>query len=140
MAASIDFNLPADHLFGYLADLNDARWRTGVAGMRLLSADNHHLGARHQEIRRIFGREVVSEAELVEYDPPRLIAFRRATGPVRPQVTYVIEPTGDGTCRLKAHMSVPVGPGIVARVLAAVLNRTLRRELGKLKAAVGPGR
>jgi hypothetical protein len=39
-------------------------------------------------VRRMLGRSVETTAETVIYEPHRRWAGRRASGPVRPQVTY----------------------------------------------------
>jgi hypothetical protein len=79
---------------------------------------------------------VESEAEVVEYERPVRLAFRRASGPVRPQVTYDVAPLGDGRCKVTAAMSVPVAPPVAGPILRLVLDATLGRELRKLRTAV----
>jgi hypothetical protein len=122
--------------FGYLAELHDAEWRTGVREMRLISASPYQLGARHQEVRRLLGRDMISTAQVVVYQENERIDFRRATGWLRPQVSYLVEPIGMARCRVRATMSVPIGPPVVRAILAVLLDRTLVRELPKLATAI----
>ena len=136
MPHAIAISRSADRVFTYLAELHDAEWRSGVTGMRLLSDTAHAVGARHLEVRKLPGRTVESEAEVVEYERPSRIAFRRASGPVRPQVTYDVAPLGDERCKVTAAMAVPVAPPLVGPVLRLVLEATLGRELPKLRTAV----
>jgi hypothetical protein len=133
---AVEIGRSADHVFTYLAELHDAEWRSGVTEMRLLSDTAHAVGARHVEVRKVPGRMVESEAEVVEYERPVRLAFRRASGPVRPQVTYDVAPLGDGRCKVTAAMSVPVAPAVAGPILRLVLDATLGRELRKLRTAV----
>jgi hypothetical protein len=110
-----------------LAELHDAEWRSGVREMRLISASPYELGAQHQEIRRLLGRDMVSTAEVVSYHKDERIDFRRATGWIRPQVSYLVEPIGEAGSRVSATMSVPMGPPVLRTVLAVLLDRTLVR-------------
>jgi hypothetical protein len=133
---SVEVVASKSNAFGYLAELHDAEWRSGVREMRLISASPNQLGARHQEIRRLLGRDLVSTAQVVMYHEDERIDFRRATGWIRPQVSYFVEPLGMARCRVSAKMSVPIGPPVVRTILAALLDRSLARELPKLATAI----
>jgi uncharacterized protein YndB with AHSA1/START domain len=135
---SIHIDRPPSAVFRYLIELNDPQWRSGVVAMRLTSDAYEGVGATHVEVRRVPGREVASAAEVVAYDPDRRWAVRRATGPVRPQVTYTLAPEGAGT-RLGFTFAVPVLRG-AARVLAPLvplgaraIERAFAADLARLK-------
>jgi uncharacterized protein YndB with AHSA1/START domain len=112
---SVRIERPPERVFRYLIERNDAGWRSGVLGMRLTSGSYEGVGSTHVERRKVPGREIETRAEVVVYEPNRRWAVRRATGPVRPQVTYALEPEGDGT-RLDFEFDVPMLKG-TARLL-----------------------
>ena len=136
--ASVDINQPVDVVFRYLVELNDAHWRSSVVEMRLLSESFHGVGSRHVEVRRVPGRAVNTVAEVTAYEPNRRWVVRRATGPVRPEVTYDLEPTPTGT-RLLFTFDLPVVVGIakilrpLVPALRRIVHRAFRADLNRLK-------
>jgi hypothetical protein len=138
---------PPEEVFAYLIELNDAQWRTGVVGMKLTSGSYEGVGSTHVEVRRLLAWRVETPAEVVAYGPNRCWSVRRASGPVRPQVTYTIEPGATGS-RLVYEFEVPVlqGPARLLRPLAElvgpIVERVFRKDLQRLKEqleADGPG-
>jgi membrane protein len=133
-SASVEIARPPEEVFDYLVGLNDREWRSGVVEMRLLSDRQHGVGARHIEVRQLLGRRIELAAEVVAYEPPRRWAVRRATGRVRPQVTYELEPLPTGT-RVTSSLSLPGGRrGAKATgPLVRLFGRVAGRDLGRLK-------
>jgi hypothetical protein len=133
---------PAE-VFRYLVELHDARWRSGVVDMRLLSDSPDGVGARHVEVRRVPGRTLETTAEVVEYERDRVWTVRRATGPVRPQVRYRLAPVGERSTDLVLEFDVPVltGPARflrpVVRPLARLVEAAARRDLRRLRDDLG---
>lgn len=118
--------------------LHDAEWRVPFPEMRLVSESYEGVGAAHIEVRKLLGRRIETLAETVIYEPYRRWAVRRATGPIRPQVTYTLKPEGTGT-RLWFEFDVPVLEGM-ARVLGPLVRlgtpfveRSARDDLERLK-------
>src|ERR687883_634735 len=95
--ASVFVERPPEEVFAYLVELNDARWRSGVAAMRLTSESYRGVGSTHVEVRRLLVWRLESPAEVVAYEPNRLWTVGRASGPIRPQATYTIEPEAGGS-------------------------------------------
>ncbi|HET7273171.1 MAG TPA: hypothetical protein VFI90_19045, partial [Rubrobacter sp.] len=102
-------------VFGYLIGLNDAGWRSPFPEMKLVSESYEGVGAAHIEVRKVLGRRIETLAETVIYEPDRRWAVRRASGPIRPQVTYTLRPEGNGT-RLWFEFGVPVLEGMARRL------------------------
>lgn len=138
---SVDINQPVAVVFRYLVELNDAQWRSAILEMRLLSQSFHGVGARHVEVRRVPGRTVETVAEVTVYEPDRRWAVRRAAGPVRPEVTYHLDPTSAGT-RLRFTFDVPVVVGAARTLrpliplLQRIVYRAFRTDLVRLKRQV----
>jgi hypothetical protein len=106
--------------------------------MKLVSESYEGVGAAHIEVRELMGRRIETLTETVIYERNRRWAVRRASGPIRPQVTYTLQAEGDGT-RLWFEFGVPVLEGM-ARVLgplvrlgAPFVERSARADLERLK-------
>ena len=137
--ASIFVKRPPEEVFGYLIELNAARWRSGVVAMRLTSESYRGVGSTHVEVRRVVAWRIESPAEVVAYEPNRLWAVRRASGPVRPQATYAtLLPEASGS-RVAFGFDVPElrGPALllkpVARLAAPHVEMAFRKDLRRLK-------
>lgn len=138
---SVYIDRAPENVFGYLIGLNDAEWRAPFPEMKLVSESYEGVGATHIEVRKLLGRRIETLAEAVIYEPDRRWAVRRASGPIRPQVTYTLQPEGNGT-RLRFEFDVPVLEGM-ARVLrplvrlgAPLVERSARSDLERLKQAL----
>ncbi|HEU4349460.1 MAG TPA: SRPBCC family protein [Actinoplanes sp.] len=134
----MEIDRPVEMVFRYLVELNDAQWRSSVLSMRLLSPSPDGVGARHVEVRRVPGRTVETVAEVTVYEPNRRWAVRRAGGPVRPEVTYHLDPTPAGTrLRFTFDVAVLAGAARVLRPLVPLVRRLVYRgfasDLGRLK-------
>ncbi|HJQ29463.1 MAG TPA: SRPBCC family protein [Rubrobacter sp.] len=135
---SVYIDRAPEHVFGYLVGLNDAGWRAPFPEMKLVSESYEGVGATHIEVRKMLRRRIETLAEAVIYEPDRRWAVRRASGPVRPQVTYTLQPEGNGT-RLWFAFDVPVlksmarvlGP--LVRLGAPLVERSARSDLERLK-------
>jgi len=133
-SVSIEIPRPPGEVFAYLVGLNDAEWRSGVREMRLTSKSHAGVGARHVEVRTVLGRTVETPAEVIEYEEGRRWAVRRASGRVRPQVSYTLAPLPTGT-RLTSTLSLPRarGAAAVVRPLVGALAPVARKELARLR-------
>ena len=134
--ASVFVGRTPEEVFAYLVELNDARWRSGVAAMRLTSESYRGVGSTHVEVRRLLGGRLESAAEVVAYEPSRLWAVRRASGPIRPQATYTIEPEAGGS-RVGFGVPTLLGParllGPLVRLAAPIVEKAFRKDLRRLK-------
>ena len=137
-SASVFVKCTAEEAFAYLVELNDARWRSGVVAMRLTSESYRGVGSTHVEVRRVLAWRVESPAEVVAYEPNRRWSVRRASGPVRPQATYAIEPEATGS-RITFSFEVPTLRGAarmlrpLARLAAPGVEMAFRKDLQRLK-------
>jgi hypothetical protein len=142
--AHIHIARPPDAVFAYLADFsNDPHWRANVLAMRPLGnpQDLGGIWSRQVEVRRVPGRTVESHAAITTYAPPRELAVRRATGPIRPEARYRLTPQNGGT-HLSFHLQIPLaGPSWLALPAVWLLLRllvapTLPQDLARLKQAL----
>jgi uncharacterized protein YndB with AHSA1/START domain len=90
----------AEEVFAFVADpLNDPRWCPKVKACEQVEGDGPGLGARyrarHQPTRLKAAAEI--GVEVTEYDPPRLVRLREEDDDGVFDVTYLLEPAGEGT-------------------------------------------
>src|SRR5688572_8015227 len=116
LTREIEIARSPDAVFAFLADFaNDPKWRANVLAMRPLGqpGDTGGIWSRQVEVRQVPGRTMESEAVVTVYDPPKLLSVKRASGPIRPEATYRLEPSmtnathGDGT-RLSFRLEIPL--------------------------------
>lgn len=75
----------------------------------------------------------------MDYQADHVWTVRRATGPVRPQVRYTLEPAGGRATNLKVRFDIPVlaGPAVLLRPAVAPLRplveRLARKDLERLR-------
>jgi uncharacterized membrane protein len=128
---------PADELFAFVADAeNNPKWHDHVHETRWLDDRETGLGRRGRQTGRLFGREWAFVAEIVEWDPPRLVTFQVIEG-YRVRTSLRVEPAGAGSeLTLKVTTPVILGrrvDGLLSRVLARTMARRGRSDIRRLK-------
>jgi uncharacterized protein YndB with AHSA1/START domain len=85
-------------------------------------------GSRVSEKRRLLGREVDSELEVVAYEPPRRLTLRSLSGPVTFTVDHeLVEEGGETQLTFVAEAE----PGLFLKLAEPVLARTAEQEFRK---------
>jgi hypothetical protein len=138
IASTIEIDRRADEVFAYVADLDRlGEWQKRIVSARKEPAGPTRVGTRAIELRRtpVGTREIVSD--IVEYDPPRRLAARGRSGPVRATVTVTVEPLDAGT-RTKITVGLELTGFGIGKVLVLLARRSARadipRECARLKA------
>ena len=137
----VDIARPPDEVFAFLSDFgNDSTWRANVLEMKPLgrSGDVGGVWSRQVEVRKVPGRVIESEAVVTASESGRRLSVRRATGPIRPEASYHLEPFDGGT-RLSFVLEVPLAGmswlalPLVWLFLALVVRPALPTDLARLK-------
>ena len=125
--SSLLINRPIDAVFAYAADFrNDPEWRSEVRELRYLG-EPAGTGIHALETSVLWGRRVVTESVITEYEPNRKIAFDYVSGPFRVRGSRVFEAV-DGATRLTSELEWrPTSR--VARMIAPAMQRTYQRTL-----------
>lgn len=140
MGATVNIDRPVGDVFDYLVELHDAEWRNGVEDMRLEGDDPHGVGKRHVEVRKMGRRTIETTAEVVAYEPGRRWAVQRATGPVRPRVTYEITAGDNDTTQLRFRFELGQLDGAgkfawpLGKIASPLIERATRKDLARLAA------
>ena len=129
----VEIARPAEEVFAFVSDpLNDPRWCPKVKSCEQLEGDGPAVGARyrarHQPTRLKPAADI--EVEILELDPPRRVRLREEDDDGVFDVTYLLEPAGQGTRfvqRSDVDWKLP-------RLLAAIGDRMVPRHLaGQMK-------
>jgi carbon monoxide dehydrogenase subunit G len=97
-------------------------------------------GSRISEKRRLLGREVDSELEVVAYEPPKRLTLRSLGGPVRFTVDHELVEQGGGTL---LTFLAEAEPGGLMRFTGPMIARTaeqqFRQDFDRLKELLESG-
>jgi len=98
IANSITINRPAGEVFAYVTDLsNEPAWHTDLLEGRKTSEGPVGIGTRYQVRFKPFMGNSEGRSEVIGFEPNRLQVVRGEVGPMRPTVTYLVEPANGGT-------------------------------------------
>jgi carbon monoxide dehydrogenase subunit G len=142
VSGTVQIDRPGEHVFAFASDYeNDPEWRSGVLEMRRDPPGEMRIGVRTHEVMRFMGRTLVTEAEVVEYEPGHKIVFRTVSGALSAQGYRLVEAEGTGT-RFTYHADAKLDS--MYRPFAALIvwafNRRVARDLAPLKAILeAPG-
>ena len=130
---TIEISRPPQEVFDYLADLSRLPdWQGSAIESR---ADGPLAQGTHISERRSFmGRDVDTEVEVAEYDPPRRLTLRALEAPIKLTIDHVLEEHGGGTCLRVTAEGKPTGALRLAGPAAeAGARRELKRDFQCLK-------
>ncbi len=137
---TVEIARPPEDVFELLSDIERlSEWQT--------SAVEAHTdgplaeGSRVKEKRRLLGRELDTELEVVAYEPPRRLTLRSLGGPVKFTVDHELVAHGGGGTQLR--FVAEAQPGGLLRLTEPVLARTaeqeFRRDFDRLKELLESG-
>jgi uncharacterized membrane protein len=126
---TVHIGRPTAEVFAFLADgTNDRQWRSGVLDISRKSGSGQ--GAIYtQGVKGPFGRRVPADYEVTDFEPDQRIAFRAIAGPVRPEGSYVLEPSNGGS---RVTFSLRCSPSGFAKLMTPMVARTMRSEVAQL--------
>ena len=121
---TVEIARPPEEIFEILSDIERLpEWQT--------SAVEAHTegplaeGSRVTEKRRLLGREVDTELEVVAFQPPRRLTLRSLGGPVKFTVDHELVAHGGGA---QLRFLAEARPGGLLRLTEPVLARTAEQE------------
>jgi uncharacterized membrane protein len=135
---AVEVDRPADRAWSVLADYGcDPAWRRGVATMAPVPAGPAGVGTTTAEVLRFAGRTHRSGGLVTAATPGSWFAWRTTSG-VDADGERGVVPLGPGRCRVVVVQRVrPHGAQwLLVPVLRAVLGRTLRADLRRLRGLV----
>jgi hypothetical protein len=140
-ASSIDFDVPADYAFDFLADPSTAR----VIDPAVIEYAPDSLpmseGTRNRIRFRLWGLPVRAESVVVTWEPGRLMVMRneRPSRPVQATATHRFEPDGPQRCtytwQIDFAPTAPLGL-LAARALCRAMRSNADAQQRRFKAEV----
>ena len=93
---SVRISRSPEEVFGRLTDVERVpEWQSSAVEMR--AAGSLAQGSRIFEKRRLMGRELDNELEVVAFDPPRRLTLRSLGGPVKLTIDHELAAVDGGT-------------------------------------------
>jgi uncharacterized membrane protein len=124
---TVEVERDAQEIFDYLIDL--ARLPEWQASAVESHADGPLAeGVRIAERRRVLGREIENELEVIAFEPPRRLTLKALRGPVRFTVDHRLVEDGDSTL---VHVVAEAKPSRFMKLAEPLLARTAEDELRK---------
>ena len=136
---SVEIARAPEDVFALLSDVERlSEWQTSAIEAH---ADGPLAqGSRISEKRRLLGREVDSELEVVAYEPPKRLTLRSLGGPVRFTVDHELVEQGEGTL---LTLLAEAEPGGLMRFTGPMIARTaeqqFRQDFDRLKELLESG-
>ena len=134
--ATIHIDRPPEEVFGFIADAaNNPKWRKNVVRTEWLDNGPMRVGRRGRQTARLLGREWTVEAEVVEWDRPRVAAWRTIQGPVSVRSWVRVERDGTGSLAsggAEGGFTGPIG-GLLTRLAAPRMIRQAQVDLQTLR-------
>jgi hypothetical protein len=134
---SIEIARTPDEVFAYVdAHRDDAAWRTGFVAISQTTPGPVGVGTVYRETVKTFGRRTEATVRVQERRPGQVLVYDVTAGNSAFVVEYRFASTARGT-RLTRAIEADFGPiGFVARVIAALLRRSLASDLPALQRLV----
>ena len=136
LQTNIEIGRPAAEVFDFVADQTNApKWQHGLHEVRRTTPGPLGVGTEHAFVRRFAGMKIESRNRFTKYEPGRYVEFEIPSGKITGNASYMVEPIGRNTSRLKSevHFRVSGPAGLVTPLLARVFERDSRRDESSLK-------
>ena len=124
-----DIGRRATDVFEFFANAaNNPKWQKGMRSCVWTSQPPIAIGSTYEQKARFMGRDILSTFKVTGYEPGRLIAIEtiKSTFPI--QVVRTVEPTGDASCRVSAHITGGPEKGL-ARLLEPLGGRVAQKSV-----------
>jgi uncharacterized membrane protein len=137
VAQSVVIDLPAEEIFAYIADVeNAADWSGFVINIRKTSPGTLQVGATLRATSRFLGRWLESTYEVVECEPGHHITFKSLSGVVPWVFYYLFEALEEGRTRVVQEAVIHLKGGLLGLpgpMAASTISRQLEHDLLTLK-------
>lgn len=139
--AEIGIAAPPEAVWRVMTDpLRESAWMRAVERAEFLGEPGYRAGARMRRSGRFMGKRMVWESEIAACEPPRRLAFRHVSGPLRGESRWEIDPAPGGSAvRLVTEGPLPRGLGILRPLAATAARLALRADLKRLQSLVARG-
>jgi uncharacterized membrane protein len=122
---SIFVKRPVEEVFAYTSNpQNQTEWQDGL--VRVEGDSQIALGAKTTEVRKVMGREMETEMEVVELEPPVKFSMKSLSGPVEMTFTQTLKSVDGGT---QIEVVMEGEPGGFFSVAGPLLKRQVQKDV-----------
>jgi uncharacterized membrane protein len=132
---SMVINRPVEEVFAFLSNMeNNMKWRTSQQEVKKLSEGPIGLGTTYRMVNHVLGRQLETEAEVIEFEPNRKYTSRDKSGTLPLKAQRIFEAVEGGT---RVTFRLQADPGgvfkIAAPLFATLAKRGIESDAAKLK-------
>jgi hypothetical protein len=124
-----------DEVFAFLSNMeNNTKWRASQIDVTKTSPGPIGVGTTYRMVNRVFGRRLETEAEVVEYEPPRKYTSRDKSGTLPLKAQRIFEPAATGTRVTLILDAQPRGLlRLVEPIFGSLGTRRLKNDLARAR-------
>jgi uncharacterized membrane protein len=95
---SVQIDRASEEVFDFISNFeNNPKWQSGMVSAEVTSQGPLGVGSTYSQVAKFLGRPVVSEFEVIEYEPNRMVKATSTAGSFPITFTRIVEPDGTGT-------------------------------------------
>jgi uncharacterized protein YndB with AHSA1/START domain len=127
IVSSVEIERPPNVVFGYATDPEHfVEWQSGVVEGHIVGEPA--LGARCTMTRQIGGSTRTTTSEITEFDPPERWSIHGIDGPIRADVSVMVDPLNEGR-RSRVTLELEFRGHGLGKLLAPMVTRQARAEV-----------
>ena len=134
--ASVHIRRSPEEVFAYLSNFeNNPKWQSGMVSAKFTSPGPLGIGSTYSQEARFLGRPVLSEFEVLEYEPGRRVKITSTSGTFPITVTRFVEPDEDGGSRVSAVVEGDASGvyRLAEPILKSMVQRSVQGDYERLK-------
>lgn len=140
--AAVHIQRSPEEVFAYLSNFeNNPKWQSGMVSARFTSPGPLGVGSTYSQEARFLGRPVISEFEVIEYEPGRKVKITSTSGTFPITVTRFVEPDGAGGSRVSAVVEGDASRvyRLAQPILRRMVQRSVQGDYGRIKSVLEGG-
>lgn len=95
---SVHIDRHPDEVFDFISNFeNNPKWQSGMVSAKFASQGPLRIGSTYSQEAKFLGRPVISEFEVIEFEPNRMIKAASTLGSFPITFTRMVEPHKNGT-------------------------------------------
>jgi uncharacterized membrane protein len=135
ISASIKINRPAEEIFAFVTDVNNAvKWQSGIISAKETSDGPTGVGTTYRYAVKVMGRDLETRGEITAYNPPIKHSWKATSGPFPMSGGNTFEAGPDGVSVTSFINAEPGGFFKLAEpLLIKQQKRQMEQDLSRLK-------
>jgi uncharacterized membrane protein len=124
---SIDINQSPDKVFSFLSDFeNNPKWQNGMKVCSWTTEPPLRIGSTYSQEASFLGRPILSQFEVIAYEPGRMVKATSPTGTFPITFTRSVKPHGAGT---RVRALIEGDSSGVFRLAEPIMARMVRKSI-----------